>query len=116
MITISQDKAAEESFRSVLEHGPRIELDHYLVYYTRTFLLMFRSRPHLLFLPFNELIYFMSDYELGRLLACQSNIESAKHEFELVLSGKSPEVAASGRKGKYGMEVGQTTFKLCSSR
>ena len=104
IMTISQDeasKAAEESFGSVLEHGPKIKLDHYLVYYTRTFLLMFRSRPHFLFLPFNKLTYFISDYELGRFLACQSDIESAKHEFELVLSGKSLEIAASGRKGKY---------------
>ena len=40
IVTISQDEAAktaEASFRSVFEHGPKIELDHYLVYYTRTF-------------------------------------------------------------------------------
>ena len=43
------------------------------------------------------------DYDLGRLLDC--NTESAQHEFELVVSGKPLEVAASGRKGKYSMEV-----------
>ena len=48
---------------------------------------------------------FVLDYELGRLLACQGNIESARHEFELVLSGKPLEAGMSGRKGKYSMEV-----------
>ncbi|KAF8801787.1 hypothetical protein BYT27DRAFT_7197766 [Phlegmacium glaucopus] len=81
IVTIPQDEAskvAEESFRSGLEHGSGIELDHYLIYYTH--------------------------YELGRLLACQGKTESAEHEFELVLSGKPLEAAASGRKGKYSME------------
>ena len=35
VVVISQDeasKAAEEAFRKVLEYGPQIELDHYLVY------------------------------------------------------------------------------------
>ena len=42
VVAISRDeasKSAEESFRNVLEHGSQIELDHHLVYYTRTFLL-----------------------------------------------------------------------------
>lgn len=46
-----------------------------------------------------------ADYELGRLLACQGKTEEAKHEFELVLSGNYLEVGASGRKGKYSLEV-----------
>lgn len=29
------EKGAEKAFRAVLEHGPKIELDHHLVYYTR---------------------------------------------------------------------------------
>ena len=52
-----------------------------------------------------RLTSFVLDYELGRLLACRGNIESARHEFELVLSGKPLEVGMSGRKGKYSMEV-----------
>ena len=52
-----------------------------------------------------KLTNFVLDYELGRLLACQGNIESARHEFELVLSGKPLEVGTSGRKGKYSLEV-----------
>ena len=51
-----------------------------------------------------------TDYELGRLLACQGDTESAEHEFELVLSGKPLEVGASGRKGKYSMEVRTVTM------
>ena len=42
VVAISRDeasKSAEKSFRNVLEHGSQIELDHHLVYYTRTFLL-----------------------------------------------------------------------------
>jgi hypothetical protein len=30
-------KKSEEAFRLVLENGPRIELDHHIVYYTRKF-------------------------------------------------------------------------------
>lgn len=40
VITIPQDKAstaAEESFRSILEHGSKIHLDHHLIYHTRSF-------------------------------------------------------------------------------
>ncbi|KAJ2921771.1 hypothetical protein H1R20_g15320, partial [Candolleomyces eurysporus] len=44
------------------------------------------------------------NYELGRLLACQGKVEDAKHEFELVLSGRYLEVGASGKKGKYSLE------------
>ncbi|RDB18771.1 Tetratricopeptide repeat protein 39B [Hypsizygus marmoreus] len=72
------EKGALRAFKSVFEYGPRIELDHHLVYHAH--------------------------YELGRLLACQGDEEGAKHEFELVLSGKPLEVGPSGRKGKYSME------------
>jgi hypothetical protein len=60
------------------------------------------------YLPFSVSLCtytFPSDYELGRLLACQGKVDEAKHEFELVLSGKYLEVGASGRKGKYSLEV-----------
>jgi len=72
------EKAAEAAFRKVFEIGPKIELDHHLVYH--------------------------SHYELGRLLACQGKTDAARAEFDLVLSGKTLEVGPSGRKGKYSME------------
>lgn len=31
------EKGAEMAFRAVLEHGPKIELDHHLVYHAREF-------------------------------------------------------------------------------
>lgn len=40
----------------------------------------------------------MVDYELGRVLACQGNVDGAREQFELVLSGKALEVGASGKK------------------
>lgn len=72
------EKGAEMAFRAVLEHGPKIELDHHLVYHAH--------------------------YELGRLLANQGKVDAAKKEFELVISGKYLEVGPSGRKGRYSME------------
>ena len=78
------------------------------MYYTRKFLLfisIFVLIHNLFPLLYPTTDQFVLDYELGRLLACQGNIESARHEFELVLSGKPLEVGTSGRKGKYSMEV-----------
>ncbi|KAF9523683.1 hypothetical protein CPB83DRAFT_775027 [Crepidotus variabilis] len=72
------EKRSKESFAAVFEHGPKIELDHHLVYHAH--------------------------YELGRLLACQGDTDGARNEFDLVLSGRPLEVGASGRKGKYSME------------
>ncbi|KAF9555191.1 hypothetical protein CPC08DRAFT_737445 [Agrocybe pediades] len=83
------ERESEASFRAVFEHGPKIELDHHLVYHAH--------------------------YELGRLLACQiptcatpslasEKKDKAKAEFDLVLSGKYLEVGSSGKKGKYSME------------
>ncbi|KAF5353270.1 hypothetical protein D9756_007772 [Leucocoprinus leucothites] len=71
-------KQSQEAFRLVLENGPKIELDHHIVYHTH--------------------------YELGRLLACEGDHEKARNEFELVISGKHLEVGPSGKKGKYSME------------
>ncbi|TFK32751.1 hypothetical protein BDQ12DRAFT_692043, partial [Crucibulum laeve] len=81
VVSIPKEEAAtgaEEAFRAVFEHGPRIELDHHLVYHAH--------------------------YELGRLLACQGDEAGARNEFELVLSSKHLEVNATGKKGKYSME------------
>ncbi|KAG1736065.1 hypothetical protein EDD22DRAFT_1010255, partial [Suillus occidentalis] len=63
---------SERAFRAVFEHGPNIELDHYVVYYA----------------------YF----EYGRLLARSGNKDGAKTQFNLVLSGKPLEVNAVGWK------------------
>ncbi|KAF9067920.1 hypothetical protein BDP27DRAFT_1327995 [Rhodocollybia butyracea] len=71
-------KEAEAAFNAVLEHGPKIEFDHQLVY--------------------------QAHYELGRLLACQGDTAGAKKHFDLVLSGKYLEVGQSGRKGRYSLE------------
>ena len=38
------------------------------------------------------------DYELGRLLACMGDIDGARTQFDLVLSGRHLEVNAAGRK------------------
>ncbi|KAJ3853348.1 hypothetical protein EV368DRAFT_73508 [Lentinula lateritia] len=78
---IPRDQAAKEAkaaFHAVLEHGPKIDFDHQLVY--------------------------QAHYEIGRLLACQDDTAGATKHFDLVLSGKYLEVGPSGRKGKYSLE------------
>jgi hypothetical protein len=47
----------------------------------------------------------LEDYEYGRLLVCAGEIEAGKAQLELVYSGKTLEVNASGKRGKYSMEV-----------
>ncbi|KAI0319413.1 hypothetical protein OF83DRAFT_1110594 [Amylostereum chailletii] len=82
-LAISQADAAARAlaaFESVFANGPRIELDHYLVY--------------------------ISHFEYGRLLAYEGEKARAREQFELVYSGKPLEVNAAGRKGKYSMESG----------
>ncbi|KAG6862884.1 hypothetical protein C0993_001075, partial [Termitomyces sp. T159_Od127] len=91
------EQGAEEAFKAVFEYGPKIELDHYIVYHARAFGLFCVS------VSLDGLS--LLDYEYGRLLACRGDVVGAKREFELVLSGKWLEVGPSGRKGKYSMEV-----------
>jgi hypothetical protein len=55
-----------------------------------------------------EIILMFADYECGRLLACQGELDAARHEFELVLSGKPLEVGPSGKKSRYSLEVRPT--------
>ncbi|KAG1773235.1 hypothetical protein EV702DRAFT_976206 [Suillus placidus] len=69
---------SERAFRAVFEHGPNIELDHYIVYFAH--------------------------FEYGRLLARSGNKDGARTQFDLVMSGKPLEVNAAGRKGKYSLE------------
>lgn len=69
---------SERAFRAVFEHGPNIELDHYIVYFAH--------------------------FEYGRLLARAGNKDGARTQFDLVMSGKPLEVNAAGRKGKYSLE------------
>ncbi|KAK7042053.1 hypothetical protein R3P38DRAFT_3389870 [Favolaschia claudopus] len=82
VVSMSRDEAAKASrasFEAVFENGPKIELDHHLVYHAH--------------------------YELGRLVACLGDETEARRHFELVLSGKYLEVGPSGKKiGKYSME------------
>ncbi|KDQ50613.1 hypothetical protein JAAARDRAFT_41924 [Jaapia argillacea MUCL 33604] len=82
--SVGMSKAEAEArsiaaFEFVLENGPRIELDHYLVYYTH--------------------------YEFGRLLACKGEPDEARNHLEIVVSGKPLEINSSARKGKYSMET-----------
>lgn len=69
---------SERAFRTVFEHGPDIELDHYIVYYAH--------------------------FEYGRLRARSGDKDGARTQFDLVMSGKPLEVNAAGRKGKYSLE------------
>ncbi|KAL4062826.1 hypothetical protein V8B97DRAFT_1877313 [Scleroderma yunnanense] len=71
-------RRAEHAFQAVFEHGPKIELDHYLVYY--------------------------SHFEYGQLLASSGRKDEARKHFDMVLSGKSLETNSAGRKGKYSLE------------
>lgn len=71
-------RRAEQAFKAVFKHGPKIELDHYLVYYAH--------------------------FEYGRLLARSGKMDEARTHFDLVLSGKAVEVSSAGRKGKYSLE------------
>ncbi|KZO92430.1 hypothetical protein CALVIDRAFT_546961 [Calocera viscosa TUFC12733] len=80
-VTIPRDETAQAAlaaFQDVLDNGLRIELDHYIVYYAH--------------------------YDLGRLHACHGNLPEAKRHLELVMSGKTLEVNAAGKKGKYSLE------------
>ncbi|KAI6030082.1 hypothetical protein EDC04DRAFT_107009 [Pisolithus marmoratus] len=71
-------RRAELAFKAVFQHGPKIELDHYIVYYAH--------------------------FEYGRLLARSGKKDEARTYFDLVLSGKAVEVNSAGRKGKYSLE------------
>ena len=75
------EKGAENAFRAVIEHGPKIELDHHLVYHAREFLQSFTQSCD------EILMRNRVDYELGRLLANQGKVDDAKMEFELIISG-----------------------------
>jgi len=77
---IAKEKAFE-SFKWVIEHGPKIELDHQIVY--------------------------CAHLELGKLYACVGDKAAARKELELVVSGKPLEVNAAGKKvHKYSMQNG----------
>ncbi|PKI83961.1 hypothetical protein MVES_001861 [Malassezia vespertilionis] len=69
-------RAAEENLQFVATNGTQLVYDHYLLYF--------------------------SHYELGRLYISQRRDKEARHELELVLSGKN--LGEQGRKGKYSMQ------------
>ncbi|KAG2355431.1 hypothetical protein BDR07DRAFT_1453781 [Suillus spraguei] len=70
---------SERAFRAVFEHGPDIELDHYVVYYAH--------------------------FEYGRLRARSGDKDGARTQFDLVMSGKPLEVNAAGRKNALHMRT-----------
>jgi len=72
-------KVSEEALNAVLEHGPMIELDHFLVYNARKYAFFLIALAW--YIPYSL------DYELGRLLACRGDTETAKKHFGLILSG-----------------------------
>ncbi|CAL1697497.1 unnamed protein product [Somion occarium] len=63
---------ATTSFQLIFTHGPKIELDHFIVYFAH--------------------------FELGRLLACKGDKEGARTHLELVISGRPLEVNAAARR------------------
>ena len=94
---------AEIAFKQVFENGSKIELDHYIIYYGRTFFLY----------AFRRVLSACADFEYGRLLARSGDKEGAKVQFDIVLSGKPLEVNAAGRKGKYSLEVCSLNHRYC---
>jgi hypothetical protein len=96
VVSIPQAEAAERAsaaFKSVFENGTRIELDHYVVYFSRK-CSRFRSFLYLM----RTISAALVDYEYGRLLACTGDKEGARVQLDLVLSGKPLEVNNAGRK------------------
>lgn len=76
---IPEDEAAEQaeiSFKTVIEHGHQLRLDHWIVYFAH--------------------------YELGRLYGGRGRVAEAKEQLNLVLSQKNLE--DRGRKGKYSLQ------------
>jgi len=76
--TEEAEHRAVSAFQEVFDNGPKIELDHYIVYYAH--------------------------FEYGRLLARSGHKGGARAQFDMVLCGKPLEVNAAGRKGKYSLE------------
>jgi len=93
VVSISQAEAAERAsaaFQSVFENGPKIVLDHYVVYFARK-LSRLSSCLWLTHVAF-------VDYEYGRLLARMGDNEGALGQLDLVLSGKPLEINTASRK------------------
>jgi hypothetical protein len=103
-VGISEEEAAKEAkecFGDVLRWGTKIELDHHLVYHTRTCWVLGFSRESSCFAD-----VFFADYELGRLLACQQDKAGAMAHFDIVTHGKATELNPMHKRGgKYSMEV-----------
>lgn len=97
VLSIPQAEAAQRAcaaFQTVFENGPKIELDHYVVYFARepTILISLLRLTELFF----DLLFV--DFEYGRLLACMGDKEDARAQLDLVMSGKPLEVNSAGRK------------------
>lgn len=89
---------AKDCFETVLGHGLKIEIDHYLVYTTRASL----YPPYLLYVTNHHLRCHL-DYELARLYARMGDSAEAKRHLELVISGKPLETNVQSRKGMWPM-------------
>ncbi|KAF8312368.1 hypothetical protein DL93DRAFT_2115004 [Clavulina sp. PMI_390] len=70
------EKRAFAGFQAVIDRASKIEVDHYIIYYTH--------------------------YELGLLYACAGNAKASKEHLDLVLSGK--QLIPKAEKGKWSMQ------------
>jgi hypothetical protein len=97
VLSIPQEEAAQRAcaaFQTVFENGPKIELDHYVVYFARESTISSLSCGR----PSCCLTLLIVDFEYGRLLACMGDNEGARTQLDLVMSGKPLEVNSAGRK------------------
>ncbi|KAF8956825.1 hypothetical protein BDZ97DRAFT_1925090 [Flammula alnicola] len=113
-------RASELAFRAVFEHGPKIDLDHHLVYHAHYELgrLLSNLPPTSFPSPKSPKSPTNSHHTLSHTHSHASSHSgggahaenhtasetAALEQFELILSGKYLEVGPSGRKGKYSME------------
>ncbi|EIW69618.1 hypothetical protein TREMEDRAFT_44103 [Tremella mesenterica DSM 1558] len=74
------DRGAEEDLNLVVKHGPEVQLDHYILFHCH--------------------------YELGKLYARRGDMEKAKKNYDVVMSGKLTHVNHYMAKahGKYSLE------------
>ncbi|KAF8200119.1 hypothetical protein BJ912DRAFT_1029695 [Pholiota molesta] len=102
-------RAAELAFQAVFEYGPKIELDHHLVYHAHyEYGRLLANLPPESIASAPPLSRTHSTASSGHDAHTQHMHTAAEKaalaQFELILSGRYLEVGPSGRKGKYSME------------
>ncbi|KJA26681.1 hypothetical protein HYPSUDRAFT_63897 [Hypholoma sublateritium FD-334 SS-4] len=99
-------RAAEQAFQAVFTHGPKIELDHHLVYHAHyEYGRLLANLPDAsIAASFKITASLPTDAANGDTHSHTPAERAALAQFELVLSGKYLEVGPSGRKGRYSME------------